>query len=345
MRILVHEFASGGGLAGRPVPASLGREGSAMLASLIEDLAALPGHEIVATADSRFPLATPPSVTVVTLPTERNRRTAIFDELIASVDAVWLIAPETGRSLEQLASRVERQGRMLLGPSAAAIEQASDKAGLVRVAAECGVAYPKTQAVTARSRWSTLQAAAECVGYPVVVKPARGAGCEGVSIGRSARQLRRAVDAARCHARGRLLIQEYVRGTAASVSLLADGERAMTLSVNSQSMGRSPMFSYSGGTTPFVHARSDAAAAAAIRVCSAIPGLRGYVGVDVVLTRSDVVIIEVNPRLTTAYLGARAAFDENIAAMALDACAGVLPKPPAIRRRVRFSASGRITTE
>ena len=54
MRILVHEFASGGGLAGRDVPASLGREGSAMLTALVADLAAIGCHEIVTTADPRF---------------------------------------------------------------------------------------------------------------------------------------------------------------------------------------------------------------------------------------------------------------------------------------------------
>ena len=54
-------------------------------------------------------------------------------------------------------------------------------------------------------------------------------------------------------------------------------------------------------------------------------GLRGYVGVDLVLTDADAVVIEVNPRLTTAYLGVRAALDENIAALALEACAGRLP--------------------
>ena len=43
MRILVHEFVSGGGLAGRPVPASLAREGAAMLTALVADLAAIRG--------------------------------------------------------------------------------------------------------------------------------------------------------------------------------------------------------------------------------------------------------------------------------------------------------------
>jgi len=32
-----------------------------------------------------------------------------------------------------------------------------------------------------------------------------------------------------------------------------------------------------------------------------------------------------NPRLTTAYLGVRAAIDDNVASLALAACAGDLP--------------------
>ena len=55
MRILVHEFVSGGGFAGRDVPASLAREGAAMRTALVSDLAAIGRHQIVTTADPRFP--------------------------------------------------------------------------------------------------------------------------------------------------------------------------------------------------------------------------------------------------------------------------------------------------
>src|SRR6185295_2458917 len=73
--------------------------------------------------------------------------------------------------------------------------------------------------------------------YPVVVKPGRGAGCEGVCLARNARELRRAVAIARnARGSGRLVLQEYVMGRAASVSLLADGRRAVALTVNAQSV-------------------------------------------------------------------------------------------------------------
>ena len=74
MRILVHEFVSGGGFAGQDVPASLAREGAAMRTALVADLAAIGGHQIVTTADPRFPLEAPPGVEVVTLRRRKRAR-------------------------------------------------------------------------------------------------------------------------------------------------------------------------------------------------------------------------------------------------------------------------------
>ena len=345
MRILVHEFVSGGGLAGRDVPVSLAREGLAMLTALIADLAAIRRHQIVTTVDPRFALPTPSGVEVVTLSPGSEGRAAL-DALIASADAVWLVAPETNRCLERLAVRVERSRKTLLGSGAMAIRRASDKARLPRRLARHGVPHPKTRVLRPGADW---RKAAREVGYPLIVKPARGAGCKGVCLARNVRELRDAVDITRrANGSESLLLQRYVTGTAASVSLLADGRRAVALTVNAQSVRASTPFSYRGGKTPLDHPLAGKAVETALRTCQAFPGLRGYVGVDVVLTESEAVVIEVNPRLTTAYLGVRSALAGNIgnvgnvAAMALAACAGTLPVPPPARRTVRFTAAGLI---
>src|SRR6185503_7483474 len=110
-----------------------------MLTALVADLAAIGTHDIVTTADGRFPRAMPAGVEVVTLPAVRKAREALLDQLIASADAVWLVAPETDRCLERLAARAERQRTPLLGSSASAIRRASDKAALPRRLARLGV--------------------------------------------------------------------------------------------------------------------------------------------------------------------------------------------------------------
>jgi predicted ATP-grasp superfamily ATP-dependent carboligase len=160
----------------------------------------------------------------------------------------------------------------------------------------------------------------------------------GVSLARNDAELCHGLSAALAVGRDAALVQRYIRGVAASVSLLANGTDAVPLTVNGQTFDRRRRFSYCGGITPLDHPLAHRAAHQARRACEAIGGLRGYVGVDLILTRSEAVVIEINPRLTTAYLGVRAAIDTNIAELALAACAGRLPDPMSARRQVRFRA-------
>jgi predicted ATP-grasp superfamily ATP-dependent carboligase len=317
-----------------------------MRGALLEDLAAIHGHEIVMTTDTRFARRMPPGVDSVRV----SGASETIDALIDASDAVWLIAPETGRCLERLAARVERRGKTLLGSGAAAVRMAADKSRLPRRLARTCIGHPQT---TVLAHGVSAPTAARRIGYPVVVKPSRGAGCRGVRLVRHERDLGAAIEAARRANRtapgrrsstsdGGLVMQAYVRGQAASVSLVADGRRAVPLAVNAQRVAAAAGFSYRGGATPFDHPLAEAAAAAAAQACAGIPGLRGYVGVDLVLTRSAPVVIEVNPRLTMSYLGLRAVLDENVAALALAACGGTLPTPPVLKRRVRFTAAGQV---
>jgi predicted ATP-grasp superfamily ATP-dependent carboligase len=342
LRIFVYEHVTGGGLAGRPLPHVLAREGLAMRTALIEDLAATRQHDIVTTMDARVARAVPRGVQAVDVAAGGGDevRTATIDAVVNGADAVWLIAPETRRCLERLTARIERSGKTLLGPGAGAVRRASDKSRLPRRLARLGIAHPDTALLNASM---DARAIARRLGYPVVIKPARGAGCCGVGLARNARELGGALEAAhRASGTGPLVMQRFMRGRAASVSLLANGESAVPLAVNAQSVTASAGFSYRGGVTPFDHPLAAAAAAAAARTCAAIPGLRGYVGVDLVLTQAGPVVIEVNPRLTMSYLGVRAVLEENIAALAIAACRGRLPEVPTTRRRARFNASGRI---
>jgi predicted ATP-grasp superfamily ATP-dependent carboligase len=371
LRIFVFEFVTGGGLAGRPVPRSLAREGLAMRTALLEDLAAIGDHAIVASTDVRFAHGAPRGVDLVPivsvaggLHSSTGARGALsevegqafrqVDALVDAADAVWLIAPETDRCLERLASRIERRGTRLLGSGAAAIRIAADKSRLPRRLAGVGLHHPETSSIASGK---DARMAARRLGYPVVVKPARGAGGHGVRLARHESELAVAVDAAyRANSisglgrrtsnseGGPLVMQRFVRGRAASVSLVADGHRAVPLAVNEQRITAAAAFRYGGGSTPLDHPQAAAAADAAAQTCAAIPGLHGYVGVDLVLTDTGPIVIEVNPRLTLAYLGLRVTVDENVAALAMAACEGRLPAPLTPRRRTHFTASGRIVS-
>ncbi len=287
--------------------------------ALITDLSAL-GHRVVASVDPRFPLRSAPAGATQRPPLPVSR-------LLDDVDAVWLIAPETDRCHERLAAVIERRGLRLLGSSSAAIRLASDKARLPALLQRSGVPHPSTRRLGSA-------ADAEAVGFPVVVKPVRGAGCAGVTLVGGPRGLPRR-DAPQ-------VVQAFVPGVSASVSLLVSRRHAVVLAVNRQRLSAGPRFAYRGGSTPFDHPLAARAGSHSRAACRAIPGLRGYVGVDVVLGAGEAWVIEINPRLTTSYLGLRASLDRNLAALALDACSGRLPRRPVPRCRARFDSSGRV---
>jgi predicted ATP-grasp superfamily ATP-dependent carboligase len=341
VRIFVYEHVTGGGYAGRDVPMSLAREGVAMRTALLADLAALDGLEIATITDRRFLRPAPAGVTMVPVESRSSRAAGA---LMRWADAVWVVAPETDGCLARLATLVERRGKRLLGSSAPVVRAASDKAALASRLALAGLPHPTTIAL---SEGDDPRAAAERLGFPLVVKPRYGAGAQGVRLVRSVGELRGAIAAARRvngtrAARGVVLLQTFVPGLAASVSLVSDGRAAVPLTVNAQRVRLAPGASYRGGRTPLDHPLAAAAAQVAVAACAAFPGLRGYVGVDLVLTGAGPIVIELNPRLTTAYLGVRAAVDVNVAALALAACDGRLPMAPLARRRVRFTAAGRV---
>jgi predicted ATP-grasp superfamily ATP-dependent carboligase len=239
------------------------------------------------------------------------------DVVTSQPDAVWLIAPESGGTHARVAKEMQSSGAVLLGSTPSAIRRGSDKAALARLLKRHRIPHPHTR---------ILRGSNSPIGFPVVVKPTQGAGCLGVAIASNARELTTAVAHARAAAGGgTVLVQEYIAGTAASVSLLADGTHAVPLTLNLQRVRRRMhRLVYDGGRTPLAHPLRSRAFDVAVRTCELIPGLRGFVGVDLVLTQTEAVVIEVNPRVTTAYLGVRKALGSNVAAMALAACRGEL---------------------
>src|SRR4051794_31876420 len=62
--VLVHEFVTGGGLAGQALPPSWAAEGAAMRRAIVADFAAVPGVRVVMTLDDRLPDEAAPGVRV-----------------------------------------------------------------------------------------------------------------------------------------------------------------------------------------------------------------------------------------------------------------------------------------
>lgn len=309
MRVFVCEFVTGGGFAGAPLPAGLCREGDMMLQALVKDLAGVPDVAVTYARDRRLP---PPDLPGAVLWVEAHGDPwPLWRGAVADADALWPIAPETDGILERLSVLAAECDRTLLGCRPEAVRLTTSKRRTTEHLARHGVAVPPTLPLS-----EALTHGFPPGGAGWVVKPDDGAGSEAALLFRDLAALRRWTEAA--PQADRLVVQPYLPGPAASLSLLCRDGRAQLLSCNLQDVrldgGR---FRYRGGTVGGAENRRAVYRPIADAVAAAIPGLWGYVGIDLVDTADGPVVLEINPRLTTSYAGLGAAVGSNPAALVL----------------------------
>jgi len=109
-----------------------------------------------------------------------------------------------------------------------------------------------------------------------------------------------------------MICQEFAAGRAASVAFIVGDDGAFALPPCWQHLSDDGRFRYLGGECPIPPEFARRAESIARQAVACVGGLRGYVGVDVVLGDRDWAI-EINPRLTTSYTGLRKLARFNLA--------------------------------
>ncbi len=273
--------------------------------ALLRDLGELQDAEVTITYDTRLPA---PTYARQAIPVSMQDDVwQIWSQCIADADAVWPIAPETGGVLLRLTELVNSSHKILLGCSAEGVKLTSSKLAtyLALQAAEVSTvptykpeSWPKNQI----THW--------------VSKPDDGVGCEGSAYFATAQALENWI------AQGREtshIIQPFKTGTPASISMLCKQGQAWLLSCNQQKITLdSGAFIYNGSVLNGMAEYWSAFDILAQQVASAIPSLSGYVGVDILVDGKQISVLEVNPRLTTSYVGLHEAIGCNPARLVLD---------------------------
>ncbi|MCR4418685.1 MAG: ATP-grasp domain-containing protein [Clostridia bacterium] len=261
-----------------------------------------------------------------------------FADCLSGCEAVVLIAPETGRRLEELTSLAERERKPVLGSTSLGVRKAADKAAAAGLLSRRGIPVPGGRSFPLRA----VREVAGSLCYPVVVKPLDGAGTTATFLVRDGARLREAVEQIEAaSAVSAFLVQDYVPGEAVSVSLLVlpGTGRCLALSLNRQLvyLDERGVFRYRGVSVPYAHPQAQKALSLAARVPAALPGLAGYVGVDMVLGPAGPVVLEVNPRITDSWVALARVSKTNLAAALLDACLRLrLPEDWAVEGQAEF---------
>lgn len=318
-RILVYEYLSGGGELGdaQAPGGALLAMGQAMRNAIVADLIALNDYDVsVATCSLASPVPEP-ATAVTPQPGEGP-----FDFVARHADAhhrVWVVAPETDGLLEHFQRAIDPA--RWLGCDGPSIKLAAGKRRTLMALTGAGVTTPLAfEHEPEITRW--------------VVKPDDGAGALDTRLHAS---LAAACEdwSQRSRAGHPMAIEPWVEGPALSLSLMCSPGHTELLSVNRQHLAidAEGWLSYEGvevnvlplarqrSAAPSAEPRAAALQVLATRVGTSLPGLCGFVGIDLVWhPERGPVLIEVNPRVTCAYVGLSQALGRNLAAEVIAAC-------------------------
>lgn len=334
MQLLLFEYCVSGGVRCSAELAGLLPEGRAMWRAACEDLLAVDGVELRTLVDERLAdlaIGLPPGVVEFVSGDPDD----VVAALATTCDAALPIAPETGGRLTHLSRLLGEAGAWLLSPSAAWCELAGDKSRTLAACQDHELPIPRWQIVG--------PGAAPDFDPPYLLKPLEGAGGQGIRCVHAFSVPRPCAESQ--------LATEYVSGVPASVALACGPRGIVALPPFRQLIG--PNFAYLGGRrilqTDWIR-RAHRLALATVQALEQEldePPV-GYLGVDLLLGPDpgglDDVVLEVNPRLTTSYLGLRALAAGNLGAWILGHALGEPVRMEFRSSDLCFSADGGLST-
>lgn len=337
MKILLVEYITAGGLSDMPLPASLLREGTLMRDALLSDFSAIADVEIVTTYDARL---SPPTGHIEQATGIDNSVNAheIWQSMLQACDAALVVAPETNGVLSSLTQMVEAAGVKNFGCSQRAVDIASNKYDTFQLLKNADILTIATYTTREFLQPDFHENKSFNSGY--VAKPNDGAGCEDTVYCDDMVALQtwlrhnQDVNLDLAKYQDSYIVQPYQKGTPASISMLCKHGKAWVLSCNQQTIeikaskihataiqtaqSGETLIQYKGCRVNGLSMHYDAFTTLADSIAAAMPDLHGYIGVDVIINDEDIYVVEINPRITTSYIGLRESLNYNPAKLLLD---------------------------
>jgi predicted ATP-grasp superfamily ATP-dependent carboligase len=329
VKILILEYITGGGFNKRELPDSLAGEGRVMLNALLDNLTRLNQPrlnklKVTVMLDWRVGLMPIPGIKTAIIGPDCDFTTE-FLHLVKQNDLVWPIAPEFDDILQKLCLAVESSGKILLTSPMTAVAIAANKFTTFELLDRHGIAAVPTRMFDgffSPGVW--------------MVKPVDGAGCIDSYVVANQQDFDQLATQ-----NGRYIIQPHLQGAKTSLSCLFKHGIGWLVCANLQ---RFELIDRQYHLLDIVinhHPDPGLYRELIDKIASALPELWGYVGIDLLETAEQTWVLEINPRLTTSFVGIYDALGINIAEAVLQ----LLDGEPMLNRAYNSSITVPVTQE
>lgn len=277
-----------------------------MCASIAEDFQRISDTHVTTLLGNSFPQKIGSDV----VRTGSNEK-CMFQNCAENADCTLVIAPEFSGLLHERCQWLEESGTTSLNSSLESIQQTGDKRLCGEILAGQGISTPATRLIPSIND-------IDLSSYPFILKPRHGAGALSTWLIRSENhwQAKKSF-LSQSLQESNFVQQPWHDGCSVSVLFIVGKHNVLACPPASQHINKDEEFCYEGGTVPIAESLAKRAIHLARQAISCFLGLRGFVGVDLVLGPPENgekdVVIEINPRLTTSYLGLRRMTKDNLA--------------------------------
>lgn len=294
MNLFIYEHLTSGANAAEALPQSLLSEGDSMVQAVIRDLATTDDYQLITLRDQTLADSAADHCKILWVSDQASYKQA-WQQCLEAADAVLLIAPESDGILAHLQRAVITNGKVELGCTPAVTQLCGDKLALSGALNKHGFQTLPCQTLADYHHQPLFHA------QQLVIKPRDGAGSIDIFLLDASTDLTHWLK----DSPSSWLVQPYLEGPAISLNGFFSDNTSTLLSRNHQQLRFQQHRLEVTASIPAADGEAVISEQAACQLLAdlkhALPGLWGFVGIDLINTAEGPVVVEINPRVTSSY--------------------------------------------
>lgn len=291
-KILIYEYITGGGLINEDLTSTLLHEATLMTSYVYQECEKSQYFEYDYFQDYRIKDDNFKKAIKI-----KSHKEIFNTSLLKKYDYILPIAPEIDLNLFHYANFLENHNLNFILSDSKTIKLLSDKLLFYKACKNNNIPTIKTRLLTSRLKLNSKRS---------IVKDRHGAGCSYIKIIKKNSDIKsNYLDK---------VVQPYINGENYSLCLFFNKNNYNLLSINKQKLEiyADNMVKLTNLHVNVPHNFHPKINSLIFLIIKSFPGLRGYVGIDIIIQKGEMIVVEINPRLTTSFIGIYETIGVNI---------------------------------